>query len=81
MNFGRVQMIHIFWQVQVCAAEEHMQCWSSFISRSSRQQDRRTVLPVDLLTTMVENAIIDFAVENFKKDWIKTYGDKKIYEL
>lgn len=36
---------------------------------------------VDLLTTMVENAIIDFAVENFKKDWIKTYGDKKIYEL
>ena len=36
---------------------------------------------VDLLTTMVENAIIDFAVEVFKKDWIKTYGDKKIYEL
>ena len=36
---------------------------------------------VDLLTTMVENAIIDFAVEGFKKDWIKTYGDKKIYEL
>lgn len=36
---------------------------------------------VDLLTTMVENAIIDFAVDGFKKDWIKTYGDKKIYEL
>lgn len=36
---------------------------------------------VDLLKTMVENAIIDFAVEGFKKDWIKTYGDKKIYEL
>lgn len=36
---------------------------------------------VDLLTTMVENAIIDFAVEGFKKDWIKTYGNKKIYEL
>lgn len=36
---------------------------------------------VDLLTTMVENAIIDFAVEGFKRDWIKTYGDKKIYEL
>lgn len=35
----------------------------------------------ELLTTMVENAIIDFAVEGFKKDWIKTYGDKKIYEL
>lgn len=36
---------------------------------------------VDLLTTMVENAIIDFAVDGFKKDWIRTYGDKKIYEL
>lgn len=36
---------------------------------------------VDLLTTMVENAIIDFAVDGFKKDWIHTYGDKKIYEL
>lgn len=36
---------------------------------------------VDLLTTMVENAIIGFAVEGFKKDWINTYGDKKLYEL
>ena len=36
---------------------------------------------VDLLTTMVENAIIGFAVDGFKKDWIKTYGDKKVYEL
>lgn len=36
---------------------------------------------VDLLTTMVENAIIDFAVDGFRKDWIKTYGDKRIYEL
>lgn len=36
---------------------------------------------VDLLTTMVENAIIDFAVDGFKQDWIRTYGDKKIYEL
>lgn len=36
---------------------------------------------VDLLTTMVQNAIIEFAVDGFKKDWIKTYGDKKIYEL
>lgn len=36
---------------------------------------------VDLLTTMVENAIIDFAVEGFRKDWTKIYGDKKIYEL
>lgn len=36
---------------------------------------------VDLLTTMVENAIIDFAVDGFKKDWIKIYGEKKIYEL
>lgn len=35
----------------------------------------------ELLTTMVENAIIDFAVEGFKKDWINTYGDKKVYEL
>ncbi len=36
---------------------------------------------VDLLTTMVENAIIDFAVNGFKKDWTKIYGEKKIYEL
>ena len=36
---------------------------------------------VDLLTTMVENAIIDFAVDGFKQDWINLYGDKKIYEL
>lgn len=36
---------------------------------------------VDLLTTMVQNAIIDFAVEGFQKDWINTYGDKRIYEL
>ena len=36
---------------------------------------------VDLLTTMVKNAIIDFAVDGFKKDWIHTYGNKKIYEL
>lgn len=35
----------------------------------------------DLLTTMVENAIIDFAVEGFQKDWVKTYGDKRIYQL
>ena len=36
---------------------------------------------VDLLTTMVENAVIGFAVDGFKKDWIKTYGNKKVYEL
>lgn len=35
----------------------------------------------ELLTTMVENAIIDFAVEGFKKDWVRIYGDKKVYEL
>ena len=30
---------------------------------------------------MVENAMNDFAVDGFKKDWINTYGDKKVYEL
>lgn len=36
---------------------------------------------VDLLTTMVTNPIINGAVDGFKKDWISTYGDKKIYDL
>ena len=36
---------------------------------------------VDLLTTMVKNAIIDFAVDGFKNDWVSLYGNKKIYEL
>ncbi|MEF9945481.1 MAG: fructose-6-phosphate aldolase [Lachnospiraceae bacterium] len=38
-------------------------------------------VPAELLTDMVKNAIIDFAVEGFHKDWVDTYGDKKIYEL
>ncbi len=36
---------------------------------------------VDLLTMMVDNAIIRFAVDGFKQDWINLYGNKKIYEL
>ncbi|MCF0132609.1 MAG: fructose-6-phosphate aldolase [Blautia sp.] len=35
----------------------------------------------DLLTTMVKNAVIDFAVDGFIKDWKSVYGDKKLYEL
>ena len=36
---------------------------------------------VDLLTTMADNAIIRFAVDGFKQDWVNLYGDKKIYEM
>ena len=39
-----------------------------------------TVAP-DLLTTMCSNAVTDLWVENFEKDWINLYGDRRIYEL
>jgi TalC/MipB family fructose-6-phosphate aldolase len=35
----------------------------------------------DMFTTMVENPAIDGAISDFRKDWISTYGDRKIYEL
>lgn len=38
-------------------------------------------LSVDLLTAMVTNQVISGAIDTFKQDWIKTYGDKKIYEM
>lgn len=34
-----------------------------------------------LYTKMVESPVIESAITGFKKDWTKTYGDKKIYEL
>lgn len=34
-----------------------------------------------LYTKMVESPVIEGAVAGFKKDWIRAYGDKKIYEL
>jgi fructose-6-phosphate aldolase 2 len=39
-----------------------------------------TVAP-ELLTTMCSNAVTDLWVENFEKDWINLYGDRRIYEL
>ena len=39
-----------------------------------------TVAP-DLLTTMCSNAVTDLWVNNFEKDWINLYGDRRIYEL
>ena len=38
-------------------------------------------VPVELLTQMVTSPVIESAVAGFKNDWIKTYGEKKIYEL
>ena len=38
-------------------------------------------IPGALLTQMVSNTVIDGAVSAFKQDWIRTYGDKKIFEL
>ena len=35
----------------------------------------------ELLTTMCSNAVTDLWVENFEKDWINLYGDRRIYEL
>lgn len=34
-----------------------------------------------LYTKMVESPVIEGAINGFRKDWIRTYGDKKIYEL
>ena len=39
-----------------------------------------TVSP-ELLTTMCSNAVTDLWVENFEKDWVNLYGDRRIYEL
>ena len=39
-----------------------------------------TVAP-ELLTTMCSNAVTDLWVENFEKDWVNLYGDRRIYEL
>ena len=39
-----------------------------------------TVAP-ELLTTMCSNAVTDLWVNNFEKDWINLYGDRRIYEL
>lgn len=39
-----------------------------------------TVAP-DLLTTMCSNAVTNLWVNNFEKDWINLYGDRRIYEL
>ena len=35
----------------------------------------------ELLTTMCSNAVTDLWVNNFEKDWINLYGDRRIYEL
>ena len=35
----------------------------------------------ELLTTMCSNAVTDLWVENFEKDWVNLYGDRRIYEL
>ena len=42
--------------------------------------DAVTVGP-ELLTTMCSNAVTDLWVNNFEKDWINLYGDRRIYEL
>lgn len=34
-----------------------------------------------LLTDMVTSPVIEGAVEGFHKDWVATYGEKRIYEL
>ena len=35
----------------------------------------------ELYTMMVETPLIDSAIQGFYKDWVKLYGEKKIYEL
>lgn len=35
----------------------------------------------ELLTTMCSNAVTDLWVNNFEKDWVNLYGDRRIYEL
>ena len=39
-----------------------------------------TVVP-ELLSTMCNNVIVDAWVDNFEKDWVGLYGDRRIYEL
>lgn len=38
-------------------------------------------VPAALLTEMVDNAVIRAAVEGFQKDWVKKFGERKIYEM
>lgn len=35
----------------------------------------------ELYTKMVESPIIDSAIDEFEKDWVNTYGNRRIYEL
>ena len=39
-----------------------------------------TVVP-ELLSSMCNNVIVDTWVDNFEKDWIGLYGNRRIYEL
>lgn len=35
----------------------------------------------ELYSAMVQSPIVESAIETFSNDWVKTYGDKRIYEL
>lgn len=38
-------------------------------------------LAPDLLSTMCTNPVTELWVENFEKDWVSLYGERRIYEL